>query len=170
MTISLIAAMGKNHEIGYQNQLLWRLPNDMKFFRATTMGKPILVGRKTYESFGGKPLPGRINIVITQDDSYQSEGVTIVHSIDEALEKGKAAAGLEGEVMIIGGASFYAQLLSLADRLYLTYVDGQFTADSWFPEFDENLWQVTSREAHQADEKNAFDHEFVVLDRKVLDR
>ncbi len=164
MTISIIAAMGKNREIGYQNELLWKLPNDMKFFRATTMGKPILVGRKTFESFGGKPLPGRTNIVITQDKTYQCEGAVIVHSIDDALSKGKAAAKND-EIMIIGGASFYEQLLPLADRLYLTYVDGEFTADSWFPAFDESQWKEVKREQHTADEKNAFDHEFVVLDR-----
>ena len=168
MTISIIAAMGKNREIGYQNELLWRLPNDMKFFRAMTMGKPILVGRKTFESFGGKPLPGRTNIVITQDKTYQREGALIVHSIDEALDRGKAAAVPDDEIMIIGGASFYEQLLPLASRLYLTYVDGEFTADSWFPEFDESAWQITSREANNADEKNAFDHEFVVLDRRAI--
>ena len=165
MTISIIAAMGKNREIGYQNELLWRLPNDMKFFRATTMGKPILVGRKTFESFGGKPLPGRTNIVITQDKQYQREGATIVHSVDDAIAVGKLAAGGDGEIMIIGGASFYEQLLPLADRLYLTYVDGEFTADSWFPEFDESQWSVSKREPQLADEKNAFNHEFVILDR-----
>jgi len=161
MTISIIAAMGKQREIGYQNALLWRLPNDMKFFRATTMGKPILVGRKTFESFGGKPLPGRTNIVITRDKNYQCDGAVIVHSVEDAL----SAAAPADEVMIIGGASFYEQLLPLADRLYLTYVEGDFTADSWFPEFDESQWQVIKREPHAADEKNAFDHEFVVLDR-----
>lgn len=161
MTISIIAAMGKHREIGYQNELLWRLPNDMKFFRATTMGKPILVGRKTFESFGGKPLPGRKNIVITKDNKYEREGAIIVHNIDDALTAAKPAE----EVMIIGGASFYQQLLPLADRLYLTYVDGDFTADSWFPEFDETQWQVTKRETHKADEKNPYKHEFVIYDR-----
>ncbi|MDH5259466.1 MAG: dihydrofolate reductase [Gammaproteobacteria bacterium] len=165
MTISIIAAMGKHREIGYQNELLWRLPNDMKFFRAMTMGKPILVGRKTFESFGGKPLPGRTNIVITQDQSYQCDGVVIVHSVEEALSAGKKAAEASDEIMIIGGASFYEQLLPLADRLYLTYVDGTFTADSWFPEFDKTQWQITKRESHEADEKNPYDHEFVIYDR-----
>ena len=171
MKISIIAAMGKNREIGYQNELLWRLPNDMKFFRSTTMGKPILVGRKTFESFGGKPLPGRTNIVITQDVNYQCEGAIIVHNIEDALEAGreacKTAAEQSDEIMIIGGASFYEQLLSFADRLYLTFVDGSFTADSWFPEFDESNWEVSKREFHAADEKNAFDHEFVIFDRLI---
>jgi len=163
MTISIIAAMGKEREIGFENKLLWRLPNDMKFFRSTTMGKPILVGRKTYESFGGKPLPGRKNIVITEDQNYQSDGATIVHNIDDALNAAQQAE----EIMIIGGASFYEQLLPRANRLYITYVDGNFTADSWFPAFDESEWSEISREKHAADEKNAYDHEFVVYERKV---
>lgn len=178
MTVSIIAAMGKRREIGYKNELLWRLPNDMKFFRSTTMGKPILVGRKTFESFGGKPLPGRKNIVITHDESYHQEGAFIVHSIEEALAEARCSVetkGLESkssgndntdnEIMIIGGASFYQQLLPLSDRLYLTFVDGEFTADSWFPEFDATQWKESRREFHSADEKNSFDHEFVIYDR-----
>ena len=160
--ISIIAAMGRNRELGLDNKLLWHLPVDMKFFRQTTMGKPILVGRKTYESFGGKPLPGRKNIVITKDKSYQSEGAVIVHSIDEAITQ----AGDVDEIMIIGGASFYEQTLPKVDRLYLTYVDANFEADSWFPEFDMNDWQETSRQLNKADDKNSFDCSFVVYDRK----
>ena len=160
--ISIIAAMGRNRELGLDNKLLWHLPVDMKFFRQTTMGKPILVGRKTYESFGGKPLPGRKNIVITNDKSYQSEGAVIVHSIDEAIQE----AGDVEEIMIIGGASFYEQTLPKADRLYLTYVDANFKADSWFPEFDKNDWLETSRQLNKADEKNSFDCSFVVYDRQ----
>jgi len=160
--ISIIAAMGRNRELGLDNKLLWHLPVDMKFFRQTTMGKPILVGRKTYESFGGKPLPGRKNIVITNDKSYQSEGAVIVHSIDEAIQE----AGNVEEIMIIGGASFYEQTLPKADRLYLTYVDANFKADSWFPEFDKNDWLETSRQLNKADEKNSFDCSFVVYDRQ----
>jgi len=154
--------MGRNRELGLDNKLLWHLPVDMKFFRQTTMGKPILVGRKTYESFGGKPLPGRKNIVITKDKSYQSEGAVIVHSIDEAITQ----AGDVDEIMIIGGASFYEQTLPKVDRLYLTYVDANFEADSWFPEFDMNDWQETSRQLNKADDKNSFDCSFVVYDRK----
>ena len=160
--ISIIAAMGRNRELGLDNKLLWHLPIDMKFFRQTTMGKPILVGRKTYESFGGKPLPGRKNIVITKDMSYQSEGAVIVHSIDEAITQ----AGDSDEIMIIGGASFYEQTLAKADRLYLTYVEANFKADTWFPEFDMKDWQETSRQLNQADDKNSFDCSFVIYDRQ----
>jgi len=162
MTISIIAAMGKNREIGYKNALLWKLPNDMKFFRSNTMNKPILMGRKTFESFGAKALPQRKNIVITRDPNYQSDTASIVHTIEDGL----AMVANEDEIMIIGGASFYEQLLPIADRLYLTYVDGEFLADSWFPEFDASQWQESSREKHAADEKNAYDHEFVVLNRQ----
>lgn len=160
--ISIIAAMGRNRELGLDNKLLWHLPVDMKFFRQTTMGKPILVGRKTYESFGGKPLPGRNNIVITKDKNYQSEGAVIVHSIDQALQEASDA----DEIMIIGGASFYEQTLPLADRLYLTYVDADFEADSWFPEFDIHEWKETSRQINKADDKNPFDCSFMVYDKQ----
>lgn len=161
MIVSMIAAMGERRELGLNNALLWHLPADMKFFRETTMGKPILVGRKTYESFGGKPLPGRKNIVITQDRSYQSEGAVVVHGIEEAL----AAANDAEEIMIIGGASFYQQLLPLADRMYLTFVHHCFEADSWFPEFDAQQWQEMSRVDCEADEKNPYDYSFVVMER-----
>jgi len=155
--------MGKNRELGLNNKLLWKLPVDMKFFRQTTMGKPILVGRKTYESFGGKPLPGRENIVITRDEHYQSEGAKIVHSFDDGLTQ----AGNAEEIMIIGGASFYEQTLPKADRLYITYVDSAFEADSWFPEFDLAQWKETSRTLNHADDKNPFDCSFVIYERKV---
>lgn len=154
--------MGRDRELGLDNKLLWHLPVDMKFFRQTTMGKPILVGRKTYESFGGKPLPGRKNIVITKDKSYSSDGAIIVHSIEEAIQE----AGDADEIMIIGGASFYEQTLPIADRLYLTYVDANFEADSWFPEFVLDDWKETSRQLNKADEKNSFDCSFVVYDRQ----
>ena len=161
MIISMIAAMGKNRELGLDNELLWKLPGDMKFFRETTMGKPIVVGRKTYESFGGKPLPGRQNIVITSAKDYAGAGATIVHSIDDAIE----AAGDVEELMIIGGASFYEQMLPKADRLYITYVKSEFKADSWFPEFDLSQWKEKSRRACSADEKNLFDYDFVIYER-----
>jgi len=162
MIISMIAAMGKNRELGLNNELLWKLPADMKFFRETTMGKPIIVGRKTYESFGGKPLPGRKNIVITTASDYQSEGSTVVHSIEDAITE----AGDVEEIMIIGGASFYQQMLPKSDRLYLTYVNGEFKADSWFPEFDSTQWIEKSRKDCKADEKNSYDYSFVVFERK----
>ena len=123
--ISMIAAMGHGRVIGIENRLPWKLPADMKWFRLHTLGKPIVMGRKTFESFGARALPGRQNIVITHDQSYQAEDADVVHSIDEAL----AVAADAEEVMIIGGASFYEQMLPQVDRLYITWVHGQFEGD-----------------------------------------
>lgn len=162
MLISMIAAMGDAREIGLNNELLWRMPADMQHFKRTTMGKPIIVGRKTYESFGARPLPGRLNIVITRDANYVGNGATVVTSIEDAIN----AAGNVEEVMVIGGASFYEQFLPIAHRLYITYVHGNFTADSWFPELDMSHWQEISREDYSADDKNPYGYSFVVLNRK----
>jgi len=162
MKISMIAAMTEQRVIGIKNTLPWKLPNDMKWFRQNTLGKPIVMGRKTFESFGAKALPGRTNIIITRDQSYQAEDSVIVYSIDEAL---KAAGDVE-EVMIIGGASFYEQMLPKADRLYLTFVEAEIEGDAWFPEFDLNDWNETESIHHQKDEKNAYPPKFVIFDRK----
>ena len=162
MKVSMIAAMTEDRVIGIENTLPWKLPNDMKWFRQNTLGKPIVMGRKTFESFGAKPLPGRTNIIITRDQSYRAEDSVVVYSIDEALK----AAGDVDEVMIIGGASFYEQMLPKADRLYLTFVEANLEGDAWFPEFDLNDWNETESVHHDNDEKNAYSHRFVVLERK----
>ena len=162
MKISMIAAMTDDRVIGIENTLPWKLPNDMKWFRQNTLGKPIVMGRKTFESFGAKALPWRTNIIITRDQSYQAEDSVVVYSIDEAL---KAAGDVE-EVMIIGGASFYQQMLAKADRLYLTFVHADIKGDAWFPEVDFSHWDETQSIEHEADEKNAYPHKFVILDRK----
>jgi dihydrofolate reductase len=161
-TISLIAAMADDRAIGIENRLPWKLPADMKWFRRHTLGKPIIMGRKTFESFGGRPLPERTNIVITHDETYRADGAVVVHSIDEAI----AAAGEVGEVMIIGGESFYRQMLPKADRFYMTRVHGCFEADAWFPEFDEGEWREVAREEHAADEKNEYGCSFIILERE----
>ncbi|MBE9503829.1 MAG: type 3 dihydrofolate reductase [Proteobacteria bacterium] len=162
MIISLIAAMNDDRVIGINNELPWKLPADMKWFREKTMGKPIIMGRKTFESFGGKPLPGRTNIVITGNENYSVEGTVTVHSIDEGI----AAAGDVDEVMIIGGASFYEQMLPRADRFYLTLVHGKFDGDTCFPEFDMNLWREVEHIDCEADDKNAYPCSFIVLERE----
>lgn len=159
--ISLIAAMAENRVIGIENRLPWKLPADMKWFRENTLGKPIVMGRKTFESFGAKPLPQRTNIVITNDTHYRADGAVVVHSIEDALK----AAGDTPEVMIIGGASFYTQMLPRADRIYLTIVHHTFDGDAWLPEFDANQWREARRSEHQADEKNSYDCSFLVLER-----
>lgn len=160
--ISLIAAMADDRAIGIENRLPWKLPADMRWFRLHTLGKPVIMGRKTFESFGGRTLPERTNIVITGDTSYQADGALVVHSIDEAL----AAAGDVEEVMIIGGESFYRQMLPRADRFYLTRVHGSFDADAWFPEFDPAQWEELERTEYPADEENPYACSFVVLQRR----
>ena len=155
--------MAKNRVIGIENRLPWKLPADMKWFRQHTLGKPIIMGRKTFESFGGKPLPERKNIVITQDKTYRPDNVKVAHSIDEAL----TLCGDEEEVMIIGGMSLYKQTLPIADRLYRTVVNSEPAGDAWFPEFDPGQWIETEKHIHAADEKNAYQCEFSVLNRKT---
>ncbi|MBW2472126.1 MAG: type 3 dihydrofolate reductase, partial [Deltaproteobacteria bacterium] len=147
MRISLIVAMAENRVIGRDNQLPWRIPADLKHFKALTMGKPIIMGRKTYESIG-RPLPGRDNIVITGDTSYRAEGCQVVHTLEEAL---RSAGGAE-EAMIIGGATLYRQTLKDADRLYLTLVKAQPEGDTWFPKIEPQEWREIRREVHRADE------------------
>ncbi|VAW82876.1 Dihydrofolate reductase [hydrothermal vent metagenome] len=161
MRISLVAALARNRVIGRGNQLPWRLSADLKHFKSLTMGKPILMGRKTYESIG-KPLPGRTNIVISRDSSFSAAGCRVVHSVEAALT---AAEGGE-EAMVIGGANLYEQLLLRADRLYLTEVQADINGDAWFPEINRSQWQELERESHQADENNEFDYDFVVLVRQ----
>ncbi len=159
--ISIIAAMTDDRVIGINNSLPWKLPNDMKWFRQQTLGKPILMGRKTFESFGARPLPERANIIITRDKTYQAEGAQVVHSIDEALQ----SAGEVEEIMIIGGASFYEQMLPQTRRMYLTRVHTEVEGDAWFPAFDESQWREVSRIDCEADERNAYAHSFVILER-----
>jgi len=161
MKISMIAAMTEDRVIGIKNTLPWKLPNDMKWFRQNTMGKPIIMGRKTFESFGAKALPGRTNIIITRDESYQATDSIVVHSIEEALE----AAGDVDEAMIIGGASFYEQMLPKADRLYLTFVHAELDGDAWFPEINNSDWNKIEKIDHKSDDKNRYAHSFIILER-----
>ena len=163
MIISLIAAMDRNRLIGNKNQLPWHLPADLTHFKQVTMGKPIIMGRKTFESIG-RPLPGRTNIVLTRDEDYQADGIVLTGSLDKALDCA-ASEGVE-EVMIIGGSNIYGQALDHSDRLYLTIVDGEFDGDAWFPEIDMERWQEVSSEAHQADETNPVDYRFMVYEKK----
>ena len=160
MRIALIAALDRNGLIGRDNDLPWRLPADLQHFKRMTMGKPILMGRLTWESLG-RPLPGRHNIVLTRDPAYQAEGATVVDSTEAAL----AAAGDVEEAMVIGGAAFYRTMLPHADRLYLTRIDAEFDGDAWFPEIDPVAWRETARETHAPDERNAYPYAFVTLER-----
>ncbi len=159
--ISMIWAMDDNRLIGVENRLPWKLPADMKWFRRHTLGKTIVMGRKTFESFGGKPLPDRTNIVVTHDKNYQAPGAVVVHSIEEAL----LAAEGEQEVVIIGGASFYEQMRPHADRLYITQVHGSFSGDAWFPPIDMTQWRLVASEDSLVDEKNTYACTFTIHER-----
>ncbi|WJW75894.1 type 3 dihydrofolate reductase [Thiohalobacter sp. IOR34] len=157
--LSLILAMDRNRVIGKDNALPWHLPADLQYFKRMTMGKPILMGRKTHESIG-RPLPGRQNIVISSNPAFEAPGCTVVHSLDEALE----AAGGAGEIMVIGGTRLFEQVLDRADRIYLTLIDHAFEGDTWFPELDAG-WVEVSREDHAPDEKNPWPYSFILLER-----
>nr|WP_018955093.1 type 3 dihydrofolate reductase [Thioalkalivibrio sulfidiphilus] len=159
MKLSLIVAVDRNRLIGRNNQLPWHLPADLAFFKRTTMGAPMLMGRKTWESIG-RPLPGRTSIVITRDPDYRAEGAIVVHSIEEGI----AAAGDAPELFVIGGAKLFVDTLPLADRLYLTQINHAFEGDTWFPEIGD-AWREISREAHGPDEKNAYGYAFITLER-----
>ncbi len=158
--ISLIAAMANNRAIGINNRLPWHLPADLQHFKRLTLGKPIVMGRKTWESLPGL-LPERPHIVVTRDRDYRAEGAIVVHDIESVL----VAAGDAPELMVVGGAQFYEQMLPLAERLYLTEVDVEAEGDAFFPEFDQSEWQVTLREAHEADEKNRLKYTFLSYQR-----
>lgn len=161
MRISAIFAMSENRVIGKNNQLPWHLPADLKHFKQITMGNPILMGRKTYESIG-KPLPGRCNIVITRDTNYQAPGCVVVNSVESAL----AAVKDNDEIFIIGGALLYQETLPLTQRLYMTLIHHSFDGDTFFPALNENEWQEVERTDHPADENNKYSYSFVTLDRK----
>ena len=152
--------MDRNHLIGNNNQLPWHLPADFAHFKAVTMGKPIVMGRKTFESIG-KPLPGRKNIVLSRNPELKFEGVDCVSDFSQAVS---LVADVE-ELMVIGGSAIYEMLLPTVDRMYLTYVEAEFSGDAWFPEFDKNQWIETEVVVRPADEKNIYDCLFVTLEK-----
>lgn len=160
MKLSLIAAMANDRVIGIENRLPWHLPADLQHFKKITMGKPILMGRKTFESIG-RPLPGRENIVLTRDKDFKPDGCTIFHSVDEAL---KATKGYE-EVMVIGGDSFYRQLISKADVLYLTFIEQDVEGDAFFPEYSHSDWREVDRESFSPTGEVPFNYHFTVWER-----
>jgi dihydrofolate reductase len=158
--ISLIVAMAENRVIGRHNGMPWHLPADLKRFRALTWGKPLLMGRRTHESIG-RPLPGRVNIVLTADRTYDAEGCIVVNSLDEALAHARSAS----ELMVIGGSSVYEALLPVADRLYQTLIHCDYEGDVWFPTYDRALWHESSRERVEDDPQFGIAYTFLVLDR-----
>lgn len=162
--LSAIVAMDQNRLIGKDNALPWHLPADLKHFKASTMHKPIVMGRKTWDSIG-KPLPGRDNIVISRDVTLQLQGAYVVLSIEAAIEQAVAIDPAVEEIMFMGGSTIYEQVLPDLDRLYITQIDYTFAGDAWFPEFDWSQWQEISRETHQDAEQN-FRYHFILLERK----
>lgn len=142
------------------NKLPWRLPADLKRFKSITLGKPVIMGRKTFESIG-RPLSGRTNIIITGNEKYLAPGCIVVHSPEEAIR----ASGQTPEIMVIGGAKIFTWFLVLAKRMYLTLIDDEFMGNIYFPEWNPEEWQEVERETHKADEKNPFGFTFLVLDR-----
>lgn len=153
--------MDRNRLIGSGGRLPWHLPADLKHFKQTTLGKPVVMGRRTHQSIG-KPLPERTNIVLTRNAGYRAPGCIVVASLEQAIE---AAAGAQ-EIMIIGGAELYRRTLPRADRLYLTRVEGEFEGDTWFPQFDADEWIVERSEGLEADDKNPFACSIEVLSRR----
>ena len=160
--LSLIVAMDENRLIGSHNDLPWHLPADLAFFKRTTMGKPIIMGRKTHESIG-KPLPGRRNIIVTRDEKFSAEGCDVVNSIDAAL---RLCEG-EEEVMLIGGASLYQQTIDRAARLYITRIHHEFDGDTWFPAIDATQWKIEKQEDFDADHGNPYAYSFIKFVREI---
>mgnify|MGYP006281644383 CR=1 FL=1 len=164
--ISLIAAVSANRVIGKSNDLPWHLPDDMRFFMQTTQGHAVIMGRRNYASIPEKyrPLPNRLNIVITRQENFQAPGCTVVGTPESALKAAKAA--VEEEVFIIGGGEVYAAFMGIADRLYITEIDAEIEGDTFFPEFSTDNWTETSRRHHSADDRHRYSFDFVVYDRK----
>ena len=154
--------MARNRVIGHNNKLPWHLPADLRHFKELTLGKPIIMGRKTWESLPGL-LPGRRHIIVTRQQAYVAKGAETASDLESAI----ALAGDVDEVMIVGGATLYAEALESADRLYMTLVDAEMEGDAYFPEFDMDAWHVTDESSAPADENNRYDLGFLTLERSV---
>lgn len=165
--IAMIAAVGRNGAIGSGGALPWRLPTDFAFYKATTMGKPLIMGRKTYESIG-RPLPGRTNIVVTRQSDFAPEGVVVVASLEAALKHAKMIAAQDGvdEVFINGGGELYAQAMPLADRLYVTHVEAEPDGDTFFPDIAEDEWNWRLLDEVRASERDSAPFTVAIYDRK----
>jgi dihydrofolate reductase len=160
--ISIIVAMGQNRVIGKDNKMPWRLPADIAYFKQTTMGHPVVMGRKTYESIG-KSLSGRENIILTRNCNFTAEGCRVFHEVEEVLAF--ATANQSEEVFIIGGDSVYAEFFPRADRLYVTLIEQCFDGDAFFPAIDEQQWRLASRIKGETDAKNGYEYCFLIYER-----
>lgn len=167
MKVALIAAYAQNRVVGINNSLPWHLPEDLKYFKRTTSGKAIIMGRKTYDSIG-RPLPNRTNIVVTRNADFTAEGVVVVNSLEAAIKHAESVNEINGvdEVMIIGGAAIYEASLPMADRLYLTHVHAEVEGDAYFPEVDMSDWNEIDREDFSKDGPNPYDYSFAIYDKK----
>ena len=165
MTLALVVAMTQNRVIGRANTMPWHLPSELQFFKQITLGKPIIMGRKTHQSIG-RVLPGRQNIVVSRNADLQlAPGCILVASLEDALRTARLAAGSTGEIMLIGGAELYRQGLPLADRIYLTRVEAEIEGDTFFPELPAAQWHEVWRESFPADERHAYPHTRCLLER-----
>jgi len=159
--LSIIVAVAENNVIGKDNDLIWKLPRDMKHFKETTTGHYIIMGRKTYES-NGRPLPNRINVIITRDKNFKAEGCVVVHSLKDAIEEAKN----DSEAFIIGGGVIYELAMPFADRIYLTIIHHKFEGDTYFPEINMDEWIEVEKRDFEPDEKNKYPFTILTLDRK----
>ena len=170
MQISMIAAMANNRVIGADNSMPWHLPADLKHFKKVTLGKPIIMGRKTYESIG-KALPGRLNIVVSSDATYKLEDAAVVHSCEQAIDSASEYCRTQdkenSEVMIIGGGTIYQHFLNFCHRLYLTHIEIEVAGDTYFPDYNAAYkWQEVDNEWHQAEPKNPYNYRFITLQKQ----
>jgi len=163
MILTLVVAAARNNVIGKDNQLLWRLPNDTRYFKNVTWGFPVVMGRKTFESLG-KPLAGRTNIVLTRNISWKADNVTVVKNLDDAIFVARQMD--VKELMVIGGGEIYKMAMPKAGRIHLTRVEADVEGDASFPEIDPLLWKIVSRTDHAADEKHAYAYSFQVWERR----
>lgn len=159
--ISMIAAMSENNVIGKDGEMPWHLPGDLKFFKQTTKGHSVVMGRKTFESIG-RPLPNRRNIVLTRSEDFSAEGIEVIHTFSEMDKLVKD----EEEFFVIGGATIYEQLLPLADRLYITIIHETFEGDTFFPTIDDGQWKIVASKKGEVDEKNSLGHTFLTYERR----
>lgn len=167
MILSIISAIGNNNEIGRKNELLWNLPIDMKHFKETTTGHPVIMGQKTFESIG-RPLPNRRNIILTLDKEYKKDGIEVAYSMEE-LDKMLEQAEKDEEFFVIGGGQIYRLFIDKADKLYITHVNKSFPdADTYFPVIDSKKWQVMSEDRHEKDDANIYDCNFTIYIKKSV--
>jgi dihydrofolate reductase len=164
----MIVAMADNNVIGKNNDMPWHLPADLAYFKKITLGKPLIMGRKTFESIG-RPLPGRRNIVISRDKSYQAMGIDVVNSVEQALAlvNGSDENNAVDEIMVIGGGAIYRHCLAQADRLYVTHIKANIEGDTQFPDYDDGTWLKVNSEVRLSDDKNLYPLDFCIYERNI---